>query len=90
MAFRVRKPAHFGGDGCGNDTITDFAGPNKEKIDLSGVSGIADFADLVANHLGDHGTFVVIVGGANSIGPNGVTISQFGAGHTSAGVDFIF
>ena len=77
-------------DGFGNDTITDFSGANKEKIDLSGVSGIADFTDLVANHLDDHGTFVVIVDGTDSIKLDGVTMSQFGAGHAFSGTDFIF
>ena len=77
-------------NGFGNDTITDFSGANKEKIDLSGVSGIVDFADLVANHLDDHGSFVVIVDGTDSITLDGVTMSQFGAGHAFAGTDFIF
>lgn len=45
-------------DGAGSDVITDFtAGNGGDKIDLSGVSRIQNFADLQANHLvqGDRG-----------------------------------
>ena len=77
-------------DGFGNDTITDFNANNSEKINLSGVSGITSFADLVNNHLEDHGTFVLIVDGTNSIKLEGVSISQFGAGQDYSGSDFIF
>ncbi len=77
-------------DGFGNDTITDFSGNNPEKIDLSGVSGITSFADLVTNHLEDHGTFVVIVDGTDSIRLNGVTMNHFGDGLAYSADDFIF
>ena len=77
-------------DGFGNDTITDFNAKNLEKINLSGVTGITSFADLFKNHLEDHGTFVLIVDGANSIRLEGVTMSQFGAGQDYSGGDFIF
>ena len=36
-------------DGDGRDTVTDFEVGN-DRIDLSGVSAITDFADLMANH----------------------------------------
>ena len=77
-------------DGFGNDTITDFSGADAEKIDLSGVSGIADFTDLVANHLQDHGSFLVIVDGTDSITLEGVTMSHFGDGLAYSANDFIF
>ncbi len=77
-------------DGFGNDTITDFSGNDTEKIDLSGVSDIHSFADLVAIHLDDHGTFVTIVDGADSIRLDGVTINHIGVGHGYSADDFIF
>ncbi len=77
-------------DGFGNDTVTDFSGNNPEKIDLSGVSGITSFTDLVANHLEDHGTFVVIVDGTDSISLNGVTMNHIGTGLAYSAGDFIF
>ena len=48
-------------DGWGNDTVTDFEANNDlEDIDLSAVSGITDFADLLSNHLSQVGTDAVI------------------------------
>ncbi len=48
-------------DGHGTDTITDFEATNDfERIDLSGVSNIVDFADLMANHVTDLGDDVLI------------------------------
>ncbi len=77
-------------DGFGNDTITDFSGNDTEKIDLSGVGDITDFADLVANHLEDHGAFVTIVDGTDSIRLTGVTMNHIGAGLAYSADDFIF
>ncbi len=79
-------------DGFGDDTIKDFAAVNTEKIDLSGVSGIAGFFDLTHHHLTtDAGTgFAMIVDGANSILLEGHAESDFGAGHAITGADFIF
>ncbi len=58
----------FGG-GFGHDTVVDFEATNDlEKLDLSRVSGISDFADLVANHMYQDGTTVRIEDGkGNSI-----------------------
>ncbi|MEL7127931.1 MAG: calcium-binding protein [Pseudomonadota bacterium] len=56
-------------DGYGQDTINDFD-PSKvgEVLDLRGVSSIASFADLIANHASEVGTSVVIdEGGGNTI-----------------------
>jgi len=60
--------ADFGG-GFGQDVIEDFdARSRAEKIDLSRVSTIADYADLVADHMCQQGRDVVIdAGGGNTI-----------------------
>ena len=48
-------------DNCGNDTITDFnAIDNREEIDLSDVSRITSYRDLVRNHMQQVGDNVVI------------------------------
>ena len=79
-------------DHFGNDTIADFKPGNLEQIDLSGVSDIAAFADLAANHLEtDTGTgFALIVDGADTILLNNILVSQIGAGHAYSAADFIF
>ena len=79
-------------DGFGNDTIRDFGGANTEKIDLSGVSAITGFANLVNHHLETDGDtkFAMIVDGDSSILLKGHTVSDFGAGHPITGADFIF
>ncbi|MCQ0988131.1 calcium-binding protein [Jiella marina] len=72
-------------DGFGQDTVTDFEELNDlEKIDLSAVTAITDFADLSANHLTQSGTDAVITDGANTITLNNVNIADLDAG------DFIF
>ena len=49
------------GDGFGDDIIKDFEADNdKEKIDLSDVTAITSFADLVADHMDQVGSDVVI------------------------------
>ena len=73
-------------DGGGADTVTDFDIANQfEKIDLSGLSAIVDFADLAANHLSQAGSDARIDDGT------GTTITLIGI--TAAdltGDDFIF
>ena len=55
-------------DGFGNDTIHDFdAFDESEKIDLSQVTNITDFADLSSNHLSTVGGNAVITDGLNTI-----------------------
>ncbi len=72
-------------DGFGNDRIEDFT-VRWDRIDLSGVTEITDWADLTASHLaiGSSGN-VVITAGADSVELSGITsITYLDAG------DFIF
>ncbi|WAP70033.1 calcium-binding protein [Jiella pelagia] len=72
-------------DGFGIDQIVDFDEfNNAEKIDLSAVTGITDFADLAANHLTQVGANVLITDGANTITLDNALIADLDAG------DFIF
>ena len=72
-------------DGFGTDTITDFAATNDyEKIDLSAVTGIVDYADLLADHMAQSGSDVVITDGSNTITLQNVDLADLGA------ADFIF
>lgn len=73
-------------NGHGNDVIQDFDANNDfEKIDLSAVSAIVNFSDLIVNHSSQVGGNVLIdTGGGNSITLNGVTLADLDA------VDFIF
>ncbi|WP_373504512.1 calcium-binding protein [Aestuariivirga sp.] len=77
--------------GFGADRIQDFSRNNNEKIDLSGITAIVDFADLVANHLKtDSATgFAMIFAGKDSILLNGITVSQFGTGLDYSADDFV-
>ena len=64
-------------DGFGNDVITDFnANSPGEDIDLSGVTGITDFTDLVNNHMAQVGGDVVITDGADTITLLGVDLGK--------------
>ena len=57
--------------------ITDFnANAAAEDLDLSAVTAITDFQDLVDNHLIDMGDHAVIKVGANSITLLGVDIAK--------------
>ncbi|MCQ0988718.1 beta strand repeat-containing protein [Jiella marina] len=72
-------------NGFGQDTITDFEEFNNfEKIDLSAVTNITDFADLSANHLSQVGADAVITDGANTITLTDVNIADLDAN------DFVF
>jgi hypothetical protein len=67
--------------------ITDFdAGNDLEKIDLSRVSGIADFNDLVANHMTQIGANVVIDDGSS----NTITLQNVLLADLLDGNDFLF
>lgn len=56
-------------DGSGNDRITDFTakGQNHDVIDLTQFHGIKNFAELMGNHVTEHGGNVVIESGGDSI-----------------------
>ena len=73
-------------DNHGEDVITDFEATNSfEKIDLSGVTSIEDFSDLVATHLYEEGADSVIeTGGGNWITLIGVSLGDLD------GSDFLF
>ncbi len=73
-------------DGFGNDTILDFdANDDGERIDLSSVTAITDFADLMANHASQAGSRVIIDDGAgNTIRLDGVALADLDP------VDFLF
>ncbi len=72
-------------DGFDNDIIVDFkAQDDNEKIDLSGVTEITDFTDLMDNHLSVVDGVTTITDGANTIALNGVDEVDLGV------EDFIF
>jgi Ca2+-binding RTX toxin-like protein len=79
-------------NGFGDDTISGFSANNSEKIDLSGVSAIVGFNDLLNNHLqAEAGTgFAMIVDGADTIVLDGILVADVGFGQAYAGGDFIF
>ena len=67
-------------DNWGTSRITDFdAVSDAETIDLSSVSNIDDFADLLANHASQSGANVVITDGTNSLTLEGVDINDLDA-----------
>ena len=72
--------------GSGQDTITDFDATNSaEKINLSGVAQITDFADLSTNHMSQVGANVLIDDGA------GTTVTLLGVNIADLdGGDFLF
>ncbi len=73
-------------DGFGRDVITDFdVTAAAEKIDLSGLSAITNFADLAANHLSQAGGNAVI----ETPGGHRITLLGVGTGELGAD-DFIF
>ncbi len=77
-------------DGFGSDVITDFNAANLEDIDLSGVTNITSFVDLINNHLSNVGGFATIVDGSDSILLQGVAFGDVGIGQAYSGADFIF
>ncbi|WP_263618059.1 pre-peptidase C-terminal domain-containing protein [Pseudooceanicola nanhaiensis] len=74
----------------GNDTIQDFAADDAEKIDLSGVSGIVDFADLLANHLSEVNGNAVITTDDGEITLRDVAVADFGLAGAYSADDFLF
>ena len=80
-------------DGFGHDTISGFSANNHEDIDLSGVSGITGFHNLITHHLttDDGSGFALITDGtSNTILLMDYTVHDFGAGQPISGADFIF
>ncbi|MFK7752095.1 MAG: calcium-binding protein [Sedimentitalea sp.] len=79
-------------DGFGNDRILDFAGNNDEKIDLSGVTDITDFQDLLDNHLSTDAQsgFALITAGSDSILLEGYEERKVGFFVQISGFDFLF
>lgn len=68
-------------DGHGVDQIADFHATNDgEKIDLTGVAAITDFADLMTNHISQTGGDVVIdTGSGQSITLLSVNLADLGS-----------
>ena len=73
-------------NGFGRDRIDDFeADNNAERIDLSAVSAITSYQDLITSHLSTDGNGnAVITAGADSITLLGVSVTQLDA------IDFVF
>ncbi len=67
----------------GDDTIWRFK-PGKDKIDLSAVTDIVDWADLLANHIATSGSDLLITAGTDSIRIDSLALGEIAAG------DFIF
>lgn len=89
----------IGGDGLdtfifdnnfGQDRIEDFSTRNGEKIDLSDVSAITSFADLVNNHLSGNANAAIITVSSNTITLEGVDVDDIGNGQIYSQSDFIF
>ncbi len=77
-------------DGFGIDVILDFHADNREDIDLSGVTNITSFADLMASHLVNDGGFARIVDGPDTVLLQGVAFGSVGVGQAYSADDFIF
>ena len=78
-------------DGQGADVIQDFDANDGERIDLSGLVEIANFADLITNHLFSVGGVATIDDtSATSITLTGWTTADFGIGDVISAADFIF
>jgi serralysin len=86
LAGRSEADVFIFTDGHGVDVIEDFEATNDaEQIDLSAVSAITDFADLMGSHATQAGGNVEIdTGSGNSITLTGVNIADLDA------ADFIF
>ncbi len=77
----------------GDDTISDFAGSNQEKIDLSAIAAITSFHDLGSHHIFDDpdgsGFALIDDGAGNTVLLENVMKSDVGAGHVLSAADFI-
>ena len=77
-------------DSWGIDTIVDFDVSDLERIDLSALSNITDFADLVANHARETAGVLEFFDGANIIRLSGHTLAELGTGLAISEADFVF
>jgi hypothetical protein len=77
-------------DGWGIDAIVDFDVSDLERIDLSALSNITDFGDLVANHAREVGGVLEIFDGANVVRLTGHTLAEVGTGLAISEADFVF
>ena len=77
-------------DGFGSDTLRNFSANDGETIDLSDLTNITDFSDLVTNHLNNNGGTAEIVDGANTILLDGVDFADVGVGLLYSADDFQF
>lgn len=77
-------------DGFGSDVLINFDADDAERIDLSAVSVITGFTDLVNNHLVDEGGTAVIVDGAGRVELRNVAFADVGVGLAYSAEDFIF
>ncbi len=77
-------------DGFGDDTVFGFSSSDQEDIDLTAVTEISSFDDLIANHLSNNGGNAQINDGAHSILLQGVAFDQVGLGLAYSAEDFVF
>ena len=64
-------------DGFGTDAITDFDHSSElDVIDLSEVTAITSYADLIANHISQVGSDVLITDGSNTILIHDITLAE--------------
>ena len=77
-------------DGWGIDSIVDFDVSDLERIDVSALSNITDFADLVASHARETAGVLEIFDGANVIRLSGHTLAELGVGLAISEADFVF
>ncbi len=71
-------------NGFGNDVITDFQSAETDVIDLTGVSGVDDFATAQSLATQSGPDTVIDFGGGNVITMDGVLLSSLGTS------DFVF
>lgn len=77
-------------DDAGDNVITDFSSSDHEDIDLSAVSAITDFTDLVTNHIQESNGSAMIVAGDQTILLQGVAVDDIGEGKIYSDWDFVF
>ena len=70
------------GRNFGRDTVRDFDGSEGDRMDLSGVSAIRSFGDLIEDHIRERGDRIVIRGGEDgAIKLKGVEVDDLLADH---------